>query len=119
MTREKIRIQLFKAHSQLAGRVERGEAIVLNQRAALAMVIIQITCDGSGEQRGEMVKASAYADLCRKHLATPEWRTQPFPIYECSMLQLAAEPVKIPKLLRAYLTLGAKICGPPALDKHF
>jgi len=27
--------------------------------------------------------------------------------------------VKIPKLLRAYLTLGAKICGPPALDRNF
>jgi putative hemolysin len=27
--------------------------------------------------------------------------------------------VKIPKLLRAYLTLGAKICGPPALDRQF
>ncbi len=65
------------------------------------------------------VGASAYADLCRKHLASPEWRTQPLPIYECSMLQLAAEPVKIPKLLRAYLTVGAKICGPPALDRNF
>jgi putative hemolysin len=27
--------------------------------------------------------------------------------------------VKIPKLLRAYLALGAKICGPPALDRNF
>jgi len=63
--------------------------------------------------------ASAYADLCRKHLAAPEWRTRPVPVYECSMVQLAAEPVKIPKLLRAYLTLGAKICGPPALDRNF
>lgn len=35
------------------------------------------------------------------------------------MFQLAVEQVKIPKLLRAYLTLGAKICGPPALDKNF
>jgi len=33
--------------------------------------------------------------------------------------QLAAEAVQIPKLLRAYLTLGAKICGPPALDRQF
>lgn len=65
------------------------------------------------------VGASAYGDLCRKHLASPEWRTQPLPTYECSMLHVAAEPVKIPKLLRAYLTLGAKICGPPALDQNF
>jgi putative hemolysin len=32
---------------------------------------------------------------------------------------LAADPVSIPKLLRAYLALGAKICGPPALDRQF
>jgi putative hemolysin len=65
------------------------------------------------------VGASAYADLCRKHLVEPQWRTQPLPAYECSLRQLAAEPVTIPKLLRAYLTLGAKICGPPALDRQF
>jgi putative hemolysin len=65
------------------------------------------------------VGASAYADLCRNHLAPTRWRTQPLPTYECSMLELTAETVKIPKLLRAYLTLGAKICGPPALDRQF
>ena len=27
--------------------------------------------------------------------------------------------VTIPKLLRAYLGVGAKICGPPALDREF
>jgi putative hemolysin len=63
--------------------------------------------------------ASAYADLCRKHLVAPQWRTAPLPAYECSLNQVAAEPVKIPKLLRAYVTLGAKICGPPALDQSF
>ena len=65
------------------------------------------------------VGASAYADLCRKHLADPQWRTRPLEAYDCSLRELAAEPVKIPKLLRAYLTLGAKICGPPALDRNF
>ena len=65
------------------------------------------------------VGASAYADLCRKHLADPQWRTRPLPAYDCSLNQLAAELVTIPKLLRAYLTLGAKICGPPALDRNF
>jgi len=63
--------------------------------------------------------ASAYAELCRRHLAPPQWRTRPLAAYDCSLNQLAAEPVKIPKLLRAYLTLGAKICGPPALDRQF
>ncbi len=63
--------------------------------------------------------ASAYADLCRKHLAQPQWRTRPLAEYDCPLDQLSAEAPKIPKLLRAYLTLGAKICGPPALDRQF
>ena len=63
--------------------------------------------------------ASAYADLCRRHLAPAQWRTQPLAAFDCSLNQLAAEQVKIPKLLRAYLALGAKICGPPALDRQF
>lgn len=65
------------------------------------------------------VGASAYADMCRKHLALLEWRTRPLLAYDCPLTHLAAEPAKIPKLLRAYLTLGAKICGPPALDQQF
>lgn len=65
------------------------------------------------------VGASAYADLCRKHLASPQWRTKPRAEYECSLSQLASDELQIPKLLRAYLTLGAKICGPPALDRQF
>lgn len=63
--------------------------------------------------------ASAYADLCRRHLAAPQHRTRPLPAYDCPLDQLAAEAPKIPKLLRAYLTIGAKICGPPALDRQF
>ena len=63
--------------------------------------------------------ASAYSELCRKYLADPSWRTQPLPTHECSLAVVTEEPVAIPKLLRAYLTVGAKICGPPALDRHF
>ena len=63
--------------------------------------------------------ASVYADLCRKHLVEPGWRAGPLPAYECPLHTLKEEPVKIPKLLRAYLSLGAKICGPPALDRQF
>jgi putative hemolysin len=65
------------------------------------------------------VGASVYTHLCRRNLAPVEWRTRPLPRYECSLEQLAAEPVKIPKLLRAYLSMGAKICGPPAIDREF
>jgi putative hemolysin len=65
------------------------------------------------------VGATAYADLCRKHLVEPPWRTRPVDAFDCPLNRLSAEPVPIPKLLRAYLALGAKICGPPALDRQF
>jgi putative hemolysin len=62
---------------------------------------------------------SAHSQLCRHHLAPPGWRRRPLPAGECPLNQVAAEPVPIPKLLRAYLALGAKICGAPALDRQF
>jgi putative hemolysin len=63
--------------------------------------------------------ASAYAELCRKSLVDVPWRTQPLPAYECPLEMLPEEKVQIPKLLRAYMSVGAKICGPPALDRQF
>jgi putative hemolysin len=65
------------------------------------------------------VGASAYTELCRHHLAPAAYRTKPVPVFDCPLEQLATESPKIPKLLRAYLTIGAKICGPPALDREF
>jgi len=66
------------------------------------------------------VGASAYTELCRKHyLAETCWQTRPTPKFDCPLDHLANEPVAIPKLLRAYLAVGAKICGPPALDTEF
>lgn len=65
------------------------------------------------------VGASAYADLCRKHLVQARWRTKPLPAFDCPLNHLSEDAPKIPKLLRAYLSIGAKICGPPALDQQF
>jgi putative hemolysin len=61
--------------------------------------------------------AAAYAELSRKYLPEPAWRTVPLPAYACPLDRKSS--AEIPKLLRAYLTVGAKICGPPALDRQF
>jgi putative hemolysin len=63
--------------------------------------------------------ATVYADIARRHLAAPKFRTRPLPHYECHMHELTDNPPAVPKLLRAYLSLGAKICGPPAIDREF
>lgn len=67
----------------------------------------------------ETVGAAAYSDLCRKYLVEEKFQTKPMPAFECSMSRMAARRVKIPKLLSAYLSLGAKICGAPAIDREF
>ena len=64
------------------------------------------------------IGAAAYAGL-QAHLAAPTHRTMPLAAYACPLDAVAADPPKTPKLLAAYLALGAGICGPPAIDKEF
>jgi putative hemolysin len=63
----------------------------------------------------------------------PEFATVPTPAYECPIKQAesvggpcadggtgaATEPLKVPKLLRTYLAIGARIAAPPAWDRAF
>ncbi len=65
------------------------------------------------------IGASAFLELSREHLVETAIRTVPLPHYVCPMDQLSPTVPKIPKLLRAYLALGSKICGPPAIDREF
>jgi putative hemolysin len=64
------------------------------------------------------VGAAAWRRL-QPHLAAPAHRTVPVAAYACPLDSVAAEPPKVPKLLAAYLALGASICGPPAIDREF
>ena len=63
-----------------------------------------------------------YHQLAPNHLAPEPLRTRPLPAWECPPPSEDAPQlprVKAPKLLNAYLSLGAKICAPPALDREF
>lgn len=59
-----------------------------------------------------------YHSLKERFLASPEWQTRPMPGYECRA-ELLPAPVRAPKLMSAYFSIGAKICGEPALDAEF
>lgn len=62
--------------------------------------------------------AAAWAQLAPRYLATPEFRTVPTPA--CRFDLPATDRVAgIPRLMLAYLAMGAKICAPPALDQEF
>jgi putative hemolysin len=71
-----------------------------------------------------------YRELAR-YRVSPEFETMPTPEYVCPTEQegTAAQPqpgpkdsslpTKVPKLLKTYLTIGARICAPPAWDREF
>ena len=65
------------------------------------------------------VGAALYSLFCRSHLAPAELRTHPLPEVACPLGEMAEEPPAVPKLLAAYLALGAKICGAPAINREF
>lgn len=52
------------------------------------------------------------------NLAPADWQTQPHSAFACQGAPAAASP-RIPRLLAAYLALGARICGAPAIDREF
>jgi putative hemolysin len=60
-----------------------------------------------------------HALLVKKHLAPIPWRTKPKPAYACALRSRSKTPPRLPKLLSAYLALGARICAPPAIDRGF
>jgi putative hemolysin len=55
----------------------------------------------------------------REHLVDARLRTAPQPAFAMPLVSPENASDKIPKLLRAYLAVGAKICGPPAIDREF
>jgi len=71
-----------------------------------------------------------YREL-ERYRVSPEFETVPTPAYECPIEQQghgtqpspgplnSKEPTKVPKLLKTYLTIGARICAPPAWDREF
>ena len=71
-----------------------------------------------------------YREL-ERYRVSPEFETRPTKAYECPTEQAGSDmqlslapqdlsaPTKIPKLLKTYLTIGARICAPPAWDREF
>ena len=71
-----------------------------------------------------------YREL-ERYLVSPKFETVPTAAYECpteqpavnAQQEMAGEDCmvskKVPKLLKTYLTIGARICAPPAWDREF
>ena len=93
----------------------RGIAVYATERKARYL----IGCSSLTSQC--LQEGSAMYTRLLEFLAEPALRTVPqahfsFPILSPTPRATFARP---PKLLRSYLSIGAKICGPPALDREF
>jgi putative hemolysin len=49
----------------------------------------------------------------------PEWRLEPAAGTACPIVPGVAAVSSVPPLFRTYLRYGAKVCGPPAIDRDF
>jgi putative hemolysin len=67
----------------------------------------------------EAAALATYRGLVASHLVEARLQTKPRPGWRCSALHGHPVALPVPKLLRAYLALGAKICGEPAIDRNF
>lgn len=65
----------------------------------------------------------AFMHLAAEDHLHPEYRLTPLPGYECDMPEKldksSDEKSPIPQLFRTYLRYGAKVCGPPVIDRQF
>lgn len=65
------------------------------------------------------VGAALYRELAWQHLAPERFRAWPRQELACPLDAVTDRPVEIPGLLSAYLSIGATICGAPAIDREF
>ena len=70
-------------------------------------------------RRGTEEALALYRELTHTHLAPPEWRVYPrVPLPQVNLAGVTSKAVT-PPLIKAYLRVGAKICGDPSWDPHF
>lgn len=76
-----------------------------------------IGCSSVTTQDTQM--GSAMYHRLKEFEIAPELRTSPTEKFAFEILEEPEDKPKPPKLLRAYLAVGAKIGGPPAIDRDF
>ncbi len=63
--------------------------------------------------------AAMYRQLEDKYLAPAAFRTAPTPAYAFELPPAGPVTAKVPRLMAAYLLIGCRICGAPAIDREF
>lgn len=123
---EPLRAQVLELGRACIHQDHRSMHVLMLLWKAIVTYAIQRGCRyligcSSVSTQNPAVGAEVYSKL-RAFLAPQELVTKPQPAHALDLeANDAPESVaaKVPKLLRAYLSTGAYICGPPALDAEF
>ncbi len=112
-------VALAHRNQSVIGLLWRGIAQYAQERGARYLIgCSSLTSQDAAEG------LAAYEQLASRHLAKSEWRTRPLAAWCCEasaedVLARVRVGVKIPRLMMAYLAVGAVICGEPAIDREF
>lgn len=79
----------------------------------------QNTIGSSLTSQDASIGTGVFDNTCKYNIVSEELVTLRLPAFRLPEAPSAAPCPAPPTLLRAYLSLGAKICGPPALDREF
>jgi putative hemolysin len=127
---EQIRLQTLELGRACIDRNHRSSEVLtllwrgIAQYARLFGLRFLIGCSSLNSQAPEE-GWRVYRQLAGSALAQEQFRTVPLRAYELPgedpvfSSDAPPSPVQIPKLLRTYLGIGAKVCGPPAWDRDF
>lgn len=123
---ESLRPQVLELGRACIQQDHRNAHVLMLLWKAIAQYGIQHGCRyligcSSVTSQSSAVGAAVYSRL-QGFLAAPELQTNPQREFVCDLNSTEAvegEVARVPKLLRAYLTIGAQICGAPALDREF
>jgi putative hemolysin len=67
----------------------------------------------------DAAEGTAVYEALNPYMVEPSLRTRPNEIYAMPLGRPEGLTIEPPRLLRAYLTVGARICGEPAIDRDF
>ena len=120
---EGLRSQLIEVGRACIHRDHRSTDVLyllwrgIAQYALLRRARYLIGCSSLTSQ--DPAHGTAVYHALRECVADVAVRTEPQSRFRMPLVSSNGAGDKVPKLLRTYLTIGAKICGPPAIDRQF
>ena len=107
-------VHLDHRNQTVVGILWRGISIFARSRGARYL----IGCSSLTSQ-DPVEGAAMYRQLEGKYLAPEAFRTKPTPAYAFPLPSTEGVTAKVPRLMAAYLMIGCRICGEPAIDREF